>query len=167
MPKYASQTQVPADRSRAEIERTLARYGATGFFYGWEGNRAIIGFVADNRQVKFLLPLPDKGTTELTHTPQGRTRTASSASQAYEQAVRQRWRALALVIKAKLEAVETGIVTFEDEFAMFIVLPDGRTVGEHVRPAIRHAYETGDVPELLPGVSTARALPAGSQHRSG
>jgi hypothetical protein len=55
-----------------------------------------------------------------------------------------------LVIKAKLEAVESGIACFEEEFMAHIVLPDGRTVGEHVIPGIAQAYETGNVPALLP-----------------
>jgi hypothetical protein len=38
-----------------------------------------------------------------------------------EAATRQRWRALVLVIKAKLEAVEAGISTLESEFLANIV----------------------------------------------
>ena len=41
---------------------------------------------------------------------------------------RQRWRALNLAIKAKLEAVESGIVTFDQEFLAHIVGPSGQTV---------------------------------------
>ena len=37
----------------------------------------------------------------------------------WEQACRQRWRALALVIKAKLEAIDAEISTFEEEFLPF------------------------------------------------
>ena len=59
--------------------------------------------------------------------------------------------ALALVVKAKLEAVQSGIVGFEDEFMAHIVMPDGKTVAEHARPLIASAYETGKVPALLPG----------------
>lgn len=65
---------------------------------------------------------------------------------------RQRWRALALAIKAKLEAVETGIATFEEEFLNYIVLPDGVTVGEFIRPQIETAYATGTMPKMLPGI---------------
>lgn len=150
MPTYASDTSVTSDRSRAEIERTLSRYGATSFAYGWETARAMVGFVAHDRQVRFILPLPDRQAREFTHTPnRGTPRTPDAADAAYEQAVRQRWRALALVIKAKLEAVETGIVTFEDEFAMHMVLPDGRTVGDWVVPQIAEAYATGQMPAPL------------------
>jgi hypothetical protein len=34
-----------------------------------------------------------------------------------------RWRALLLMIKAKVEAVESGVVTFEDEWLAHFVLP--------------------------------------------
>jgi hypothetical protein len=56
---------------------------------------------------------------------------------------------LALVIKAKLEAVAAGIVTFEDEFAMHMVLPNGQTVREIVLPSLEIAYSTGNVSPLL------------------
>ncbi|EUA65496.1 hypothetical protein I553_10793 [Mycobacterium xenopi 4042] len=124
-----------ADRSRAEIERTLQRYGARGFMYGWDETRAVLGFIIHDRQVRFILPLPDRDDPEFNRTATGRQRTAKAAGEAYEQAVRQRWRALALVIKSKLEAVETGIVDFTSEFLAHLVLPSGETVGDAVVPA--------------------------------
>jgi hypothetical protein len=33
MSRYAEKTNVPSDKSRAEIESTLRRYGAEGFIY--------------------------------------------------------------------------------------------------------------------------------------
>ena len=36
MTRYADGTAVPMERSRAEAERTLMRYGASGFAYAWE-----------------------------------------------------------------------------------------------------------------------------------
>src|SRR5215831_5864853 len=110
MTRYAATTEVPSDRSRAEIERTLQRYGADQFMYGWETRQAVIAFRAHGKQVRFELPLPDRRAREFTHTPGRQVLRSDGAQQeAYEQAVRQRWRALALVIKAKLEAVEAGI----------------------------------------------------------
>jgi len=150
MPKYAAETSVTPDRSRAEIERTLERYGATGFMYGWSGNQAMLAFEMNHRRLKFLLPLPDKSAVEFTHTPTGRRRTASASQEAWEQATRQRWRALALVIKAKLEAVECGITTFDEEFLAHIVLPNGGTVGEFMLPQVERAYQTLEMPPLLP-----------------
>lgn len=145
---YAARTHVAADRSRAEIERILTRYGATGFIYGWEGPRAIIAFRMHDRHVKFLLPMPDKA--DVSRTPQGRTRRGGALDLAHQQEVRRRWRALTLAVKAKLEVVASGIVGFDDEFLPYIVMPDGKTVAEHVGPMIADAYATGKVKALLP-----------------
>ncbi len=149
MTRYAQHTDVSSDRSRAEIERTLARYGATTFTYGWTQGRAAIGFVKDGRQIRFVLPLPDRDAREFTHTPtRGTPRSTAEAERQYDQAVRQRWRALALMVKAKLEAVDAGIVTFEAEFLPHTVLPSGMTVFEEIGPAVERAYDTGQVAPL-------------------
>ncbi len=156
MSRFAENTEVPSDRSRAEIERTLARYGATQFVYGWQGPEAMIGFQAHGRMIRFLLPLPDRAEMRFTHTPtRNHRRSDAQIAAAYEQAVRQSWRALALVIKAKLEAVETGITSFENEFLAHTLLPNGSTVGDWAAPQLEKAYASGTMPALLP------ALPAG------
>ena len=66
------------------------------------------------------------------------------------QAERQRWRALAMVIQAKLEAVSAGITTLEDEFLAWTVLADGRTVAEWAQPQIGSPGGGPDLPPLLP-----------------
>ncbi len=151
MAKYAEKTSVPASQSRAEIERTLERYGAEGFAYAWQDTKTLIGFSMHGRQVRFTLILPAKDSEEFTRTPGRRSvRSADQKLAAYEKAVRQRWRALALVIKAKLEAVEAGITVFEEEFLAHMVLPNGKTVGAAVIPEIETAYKTGKVKGFLP-----------------
>jgi len=147
--RYAAGTEVSPGRSREEIERTLIRYKASQFAYGWEETRAVIGFVMRGRQIRFILPMPDRQSTQFTRTTTGRARTSTAATAEYEQAVKQRWRALALVVKAKLEAVETGIVTFDQEFGMHMVLPNGTVVADLVMPAVEQAYLTGKMPQLL------------------
>lgn len=149
---YAASTSVPAEKSRAEIEKTLARYGASQFAYGWNEKTAVIGFVAHERQVRFMLPMPARDDDEFTKTPTGRPRSKPQAEASYDQAVRARWRALTLVVKAKLEAVETGIVGFEAEFLAHIVLPNGQTVGDWAAPQVAEVYASGEMPALLPGV---------------
>ncbi|MBN2024961.1 MAG: hypothetical protein JW809_19445 [Pirellulales bacterium] len=146
MTRYAEATTVSADRSRAEIERIVQRYGATQFGYGWnEGadhSMAVVTFRCHDRLVRFVLPLPSPSAREFSTSPTGRRRrTADQARAAWEQTCRQRWRALALAIKAKLEAVEADITTFEDEFLAHIVDPaTGKTVGEVIRPALARSY---------------------------
>jgi hypothetical protein len=148
--RYAENTSVSVESSRAEIERTLQRYNAASFAYGWDQERALIEFSHEERRIRFVLPLPDKNEKQFTHTPgRGNRRSETDAYKAWEQACRQRWRALALAIKAKLEAVEAGITTFEDEFMAHIVLPDGSTFGRWARPQIAKVYEENSMPSML------------------
>lgn len=149
MTRYAATTEVSSARSRDEIERTLERYGADQFLYGWQDDAAVVGFRMQGRHVRFVLAMPAKNDRRFTHHSRG-VRTPEAALKEWEQAVRQRWRALALVIKAKLEAVESGISIFEDEFLANIVLPTGETAGSWMRPQIEEAYRIGAMPQMLP-----------------
>lgn len=142
-PTYAANTEVSSDKSRLEIERTLARYGATHFGYMSEPGRALIAFRKNERQVRFVVPLPDRNSHDFTRTPTGKVATASAAESKYEQAIRQRWRALALVVKAKLEAVEAGIAEFDQEFYAYTLLPSGRTVYEETAEQVSDMIATG------------------------
>lgn len=157
--KYASQTVVPVDRSKAEIERLLIRYGADHFASGWRGNLATVGFRVHDRLVRFDLPLPKQDEERFTFMLRRSTwktrRSTDAARKLWEQACRSAWRALALVIKAKLEAVDSGITTFESEFLAHIVLPGGRTVGDAIAPEIEAAYSRGKAPQLLLGAGDA------------
>jgi len=152
MGRYAADTSVSVSSSKQEIERILERYGANSFMSGWESARAVIAFTMRERQIRFILPMPARDEMRFTHHSKG-PRTPEAAMKEWEQACRQRWRALALVIKAKLEAVESDIAVFEDEFMANIVLPGGRTVSEEVRPRIAQAYETRELTPLLPDYS--------------
>lgn len=152
MAQYAKDTSVSVSTSKAEIERILERYGADQFMSGWSAEQAVIAFTMERRQIRFVLPMPDKEDKRFTHHSRGR-RTAEAALKEWEQACRQRWRALALVIKAKLEAVESGISILEDEFLSHIVMPNGRTVGEEIRPKIEAAYAGKGMQQLLPDYS--------------
>lgn len=148
MAQYAKNTNVSSELSRIEIEKVLIRYGAENFAYATASGKALIGFTMNGRQVKFLLPLPARD--EFKYTPTGRERTENSQYTEWEQACRQRWRALKLVVQAKLEAVECGISCFEDEFMANIVLPGGQTVGDFMKPQIEQAYISGTVPNMFP-----------------
>lgn len=69
MSRYAQNTAVSAEKSRGEIERTLVRYGATGFMYGWQGQQAMVAFQIADRHMRFLLPMPDPEADEFWKTP--------------------------------------------------------------------------------------------------
>ncbi len=148
--QYAKGTDVPVDRSLSEIRSILRKYKATSFAFGEDEHGAVVGFAAHGRQVRFVLAMPDPKDRKFTRTEAGRDRASAAAAKEYEAAVRQVYRVFALVIKAKLEAVESGLVEFQHEFLAHIVLPGGQTVGEKVSGGVDEAYETGQVPALLP-----------------
>lgn len=151
--QYAKETEVSCAKSKADIEDTLKRYGAVQTLFANTEGKSAIGFVMHGRQVRFILPLPKR--EEFRMTPTGRDRAPKSQDEAWEQACRQRWRALLLVIKAKLEATECGISTFESEFMANIVLPDNHTVGDFMLPQIAAAYDSGKMPSMLPMLEAA------------
>lgn len=155
MVKFAQDTKVPVERSRAEIEQLLVRYGADQFASGWGPDMAKIMFRAHGRHIRFTLPMPNRNDRKLTHYKKRSgyevERSDGSKEEAYQQELRRRWRALVLVVKAKLEAVSTGITTFEEEFMAHIVMPDGKTFAEHALPAIEQVYQSGKMVPLLPG----------------
>lgn len=136
---YAKGTTVPIEKSRNEIEQILIRYGANQFIAGWDSDKqAMVSFRIKERFVKIMLPLPDRQKVR--------------SQNAWDQLCRSRWRALLLVIKAKLEAVASGITSVEDEFMADIVLPEGQTVKQWLKPQIALAYEKGGMPKTLPGL---------------
>lgn len=125
---YAERTSVPVEQSIVDIRKTVARYKGEQFVFGVSEDRIVVGFSKEGRQVRFQV-FQDPAA------PQTNRRLA---------------RALLLVLKAKLEAVESGVAIFEDEFLANIVLPDGSLVGQQVRPALINAYASKEMPHLLP-----------------
>jgi hypothetical protein len=126
---YADKTKVPVDRSRAEIEKMIHKHGCSqyGTAVDYETGKVRVQFRSrEGRVVRIEMEMPRD-----------------------EQKRRTKWRALCLVLKAKLESVASKITTFDDEFMPHIVMPDGQTVGQHVRPAIISAYTDGKMPRLL------------------
>lgn len=117
MSRYAKDTKVPVTRTRGEIEDTLRRYGCTAFAFGWaKDGAAMIQFEHHSRNVKLDIKMP-----------KGKPDTPS-----FLKAERQRWRVLLLWIKAQIEAIESEVVTFDDVFLPWTLLPDGSTVAQSV-----------------------------------
>lgn len=130
---YAATTTVAPEKSRAEIESALKRYGCSGFAYMSSETRAMIMFETKDRRLRFDLPLPK-----------------DDGSKKVQQVIRSRWRGLLLCIKAKLESVESRIETFDEAFLAHVVLPDGGTVYQHTQERITEAYASGAMVPLLP-----------------
>lgn len=126
---YAERTDVPFDRSMQQILTLVRKHGAdqVGQF---EGNGQLaLQFTLDGRMIRFRIPLAD-----------------AQSKRSAEQVKRQRGRALLLVIKAKLESVETGIETIEQAFLANVVTSDGSTVHERIAGHLAIEYESGEPP---------------------
>jgi hypothetical protein len=148
-PRYASETEVPIDRSKSQIEALLKTRKVEGYHTGWDQSRDMIEFLWRGNQIRFVLPRPKHDDYKFSRS--GQMRSERQVAQALEQADRQRWRALYLVIRAKIEAVEADLSIFEEEFLAFIVVPGrNETLGQIL------------VPRLKAGeFNLSRALPAG------
>ena len=134
MSPYAAETEVPIERSKAQIEAMLRQRGATDYASGWSETEDRIQFRMHNVTIRFSLPRA-KRADYLTDNA-GRERRPAVLERMMAQADRSRWRSLYLVIKAKLEAVDAGISIYEEEFLAFVVMADGRTVGSCLVPQI-------------------------------
>lgn len=147
MTKYAKGTSVSVENSRAEIERTLYRYGVKSKSFVDTSGKSAVTFQASGLFVRFTIELPEERDFALT--PTKKMRADTERRRAWEQACREKWRALALAIKAKLEIVDSNISSFEREFLAHIVAPDGTTIGDHIVPRIADAFAKKDIGPLL------------------
>lgn len=144
MGKYAEDTHVPVERSRAEIEKILTKYGSDQFTCGWGKDKAVIAFRMQKYCMKIEMPLP------IYHVTEDKRGHLMGTDQVAKE-TRRRWRALVLYIKAKLESVESEIMSFETAFFAHIVLPNKQTASEFLLPKIRDSQGSGEMPKMLPG----------------
>jgi hypothetical protein len=129
---FAEGTTVPVSKTRAEIEAMVMKHGATRFASGWtEDSKAAISFALRGRLVRFVLALPttdDAGKVRLRGHPYRLS--GDRLAKWLDAETRRRWRCLLLALKAKLEVVESGIATFDEEFLAHIVTDGNLTVYE-------------------------------------
>lgn len=141
---FASNTSVSPEKTQFEIQKTLGKYGCERFGVMTESNRAFVLFTYEKLNIQIEVPIPPRNLEKYKLTPSRRQRRSDTqAIKAWEQDVRSRWRKLLLAIKAKLEAVESGISTLETEFMPFIVMCDGATLGQHLLPMLKQRAEAG------------------------
>lgn len=136
MKRYAARTAVPVEKTRGEIEKLIRANESTGFIYGSAVGKAMIGFEYRGRRIKFVVEMPivNKGKTNKSNVAKEEKR---------------RWRSLLLLIKAKFESVNTGIVEFDREFLAHIVIEGDRTVGDTWVAQTREILSTAKLPPLL------------------
>jgi hypothetical protein len=132
---YAKGTSVSVSSSQQEIGRVLTRYEIDTYRFGQEPGWAVLEFFMAGFPVRIGVPIPPAPTEDKVYN--GRTGRWVQTRPKWEQDVKERWRGLVLLLKANLEAVEMGLVSVEQAFMPFLVLKDGRTLGDVALPTIR------------------------------
>lgn len=138
MARYAKTTTVPVNKSRSQIQDELERFGVDEFFFGTSKRGQGIGFKYNERVYKMNVPLPE--------------RTEGMSENQYQQALRQRWRVLRMSMKMELEKIESGVISFEDQFLAQMCLPDGSNVSQFMRkPENLELLSKSKMPKMLTG----------------
>ncbi len=144
---YAQNTTVPVERSRSEVEKILTKYGADQVSSGFTQSKVVVMFRMKERYIRIDMPVPILEDPKTPSYKQKKDLYYNPDKQARE--LRRRWRAMVLYVKAKLESVESNIVSFETAFMGHLVLPNKQTVSEFLAPQIASAYSEGKMPPLL------------------
>lgn len=147
---FAQGTAVSVEKTYSEIRVLLKKYEATNFALIEQEAHFGIVFEKSNRRVRFVVPLPSKDEAHVTKGNQYRTYQGGYSAAKHEQLIKERWRAAYLVIKAKLESVDSGIESFDEAFMGQLVLPSGQTMSEWVSPQLDASVAGGVMPALLP-----------------
>jgi hypothetical protein len=145
---YAETTEIAVEKSVAEIIGLVRKGGADRIAQVEEPAGFAIQFFLNDRMLRFRIRWPtfDEVPQRLGN---GQWRDDRKRLAALEQRKKQRARALLLVIKAKLESVESQVETFEEAFLANIVMPEGQTVGDMALPVIATAYLDGRQLQML------------------
>jgi hypothetical protein len=151
MNSYASGTSVSVEKTKGEIEGLVTRAGADAFASAFANGQAQLQFKLKERIIRFRLPLPKRDDPRFMKRKKYNYMVNNTDEQAYrlwEQACREKWRALFLSIKAKLYSIESGIESFDSAFMAQVVMPNGKTMEELAVPMIEQAYERGAMPDM-------------------
>ena len=150
-PRYASGTRVSVEKTRAEIAGLLGRHGATHYGMGTEPNGAdgkidFIVFRIADRHFRCTVIHPTWADVVGNYRDPSRVLDRQAAIDAE---LSRRWRARLLWLKATLEFIEEEDGDVAEYLLPFLMLPDGRTVGEWAAPQVERMYGTGEMPPLL------------------
>jgi hypothetical protein len=114
-------TEVPMSRSQEAIRKLVMSHKGTAVLFvsqpPKEGFEALVTIQNEAYHIRVMATC--------------KTRPTESQR---AQELRRVWRVLFFHLKAMFEAADSGVIAIEDIILPYIVTPDNRTIGEHVRP---------------------------------
>jgi len=140
---YASNTDVPIEESRSQINLLLRNWGVSGIQWteDYENNRMMLQFVWRHKEIPYMakmvvnLPTDEVLTERAKHKRSGRVLEDKLELLKETRGWREH-RVLYIFLKGSFEAIENGIITAEQLFLPWLVGRDGRTVGEVIAPRL-------------------------------
>lgn len=132
---YAKGTEVSVAKSQEEITKVFMRYRVETYGFLARPGRAAVQFEIAGVPVDLVIPLPPRPVEEKIYNPD--TGRYILALPRWEQEVKEAWRALVLLLKANLEAIDRGLLSAEQAFMAYVLLPNGQTLGDFVLPQWR------------------------------
>lgn len=148
---FAKGTTVAIDTTTQQIKTMLRKAGAVAFATLEEDQSAAIAFRLHDLNIRMTIPMPDRYARRFTHTEEKQlVRSSDAAEKLWEQGCRERWRALHLCVKAKLEAIDAGVETFENAFLAHVQTDTGQTIGERLKHQLP-AIVAGNAPLQITG----------------
>lgn len=104
----------------AELEKLLIEHSVTVFGYERLQDLAVVRFEMNGKKLRLVVKMPDWNDEHYKFTPTRREiRSATARQQLYWADVKKTWTAMKNLIAAKLDGIEVGITTFENEFSQF------------------------------------------------
>ena len=122
--RYAEGTTVSVESSRGEITGILAKHGVKKMGWMSDGTNDQLVFELDGHNFRFTIEQPDLAWAKANF-PNAYDWNAKVAAE-----WRRRWRSNVLLLKAKLEFIDSGDSTLTRELLPYLVTASGRTLEE-------------------------------------
>jgi len=133
MPLLNYTTKIAADKTAAEIERTLVKHGARAILRSYaedaEINALLFRVLTPHGEMAIRLPIDADATLKVLER-QYHGRQISRSFITREQAVRIAWRIVKDWVEAQMAILETEMVKMEQIFLPYMVTPEGKTLYE-------------------------------------
>lgn len=130
-------TTIDPTQTIGEIQKMLSKYNVTAMMTEYDGPQvSAVSFKLNiaGKPLSFQLPCNWRGVLKIiTEDPSARRNIRLKKGETLEhQAVRTAWRVIKVWIEAQLALVEVNMTTLPQIFLPYAIMPDGRTLSEHV-----------------------------------
>ncbi len=143
MARYAENTKVSVESSRGELSGILTKHGVQRQGFTSEPHADSMFFELGGQSYRITMTKPTTAELEKRDGRQYVYPHNVDWAGKVDQEWRRRWRAAVLLLKAKLEFIDSGDTTLDRELMAYRVLADGRTLEEALIEDGNHLLTAG------------------------